>query len=246
MPSVYTHYLLARRVLDALPTKTQNAVRPFSSAYYFGAQGADFAFFYKALHFPSVNFGSYLHRQGGYTAFSVLKDFACFDPFALAYALGYITHYAADVLFHPHVYALSKKSLLRHSRIEGAIDAILRAQYPPKNGASLRAKLTKTEIDELFTLYAIIAAKSGLPTLLKPAFTRAVKLFNAYTPLSFSVFYDTQPQILKNFAEGKTVDKLLSDALQYSLSLTEEFLQCVRARAPLPKAEFGKNYLSGK
>lgn len=246
MPAVYTHHLLANRVFYALSNELQQTVCKLPRAYYFGAQGADFAFFYRPLRGKSNNFGSFLHRKGGYTAFSVLKELAFYDPFARSYALGFITHYAADTLFHPDVYALSKNSLLRHSRIENAVDRLLHEKYPHADGGFFRIKLTKPERNDLFAIYAVIAAKSGYPTLLKPSFLRAINLFNAYTPLSFSIFSENPSFKESSPFSLEKADKLLAQAEELSKALIAEFIDCAKTGKPLSQELFGKNYLTGK
>ena len=250
MPSVNTHHLVARETLQRLPAALQNRIKPYLSVYFYGAQGADFCFFYKFIRPRRRNLGSYLHRKGGYDAFSVLKSFSARDDFALTYALGYVTHYAADTLFHPHVYAAAGKSLLLHSRIEGALDVLFTSVFSHAKTRYARPDLSEMDIHELFLIYAAITAKTDFPPLIKSSFVNAVKLFNAYLPVSFSLFGEKRPRLLAAvFGKEnpqKTAVGIFRNAVEQSLLLIDEFLQAVNENAPLPRPLFGKNYLSGK
>ena len=219
----------------------------------FGAQGADFCFFYKFLDAKRKNFGSYLHREGGFAAFQALKAFAPSSPEILAYALGFITHYAADTLFHPFVYRISKKSLLKHSRIENALDGYFKRSMRTSNDLYkefFNKKLTDEEQNELFLLYAVVAAKCGYPPLSKTAFKRAIRLFNAYLPMPNAFFgsaRDFGDTVVNDGASDKEIaDRLFLCAVFRARELTENFLSCLESKTPLPADLFGKSFLTGE
>lgn len=253
MPSVYTHHIVARETFKRLPTHLQDKIKPHLSLYFFGAHGADFCFFYKFLQPRTQNIGSFLHRKGGYDAFCVLKAFAAHDERLLAYAFGYITHYAADVAFHPFVYKASGKSLLTHSRVENAVDSLLYAAYFKNNHEGyeryFRKKLTADEENEVFLLYAAIAAKTGFPPLLRSPFSRAIQVFNAYLPLSFSFFGKSEPSAL-NAAFGQEPIRCCLTVFHSSVEragvLIERFHSALESGKPLSRTLFAKNYLTGK
>ena len=210
MPSVYTHFLIARRSLSALPPRVQNKITPYLSLYYFGAHGADFCFFYKFLQRKKGNLGSHLHRRGGFITFQTLQAFAAQSPAFFAYAAGYITHYAADAILHPYVYATSGTSFLTHTRLESALDFQYGKKYA--QGARedykkyFRPKLNKEEKDGLYSLYAEIAKKCNFPPLVKPIFFRAISVFNAYLPLSFTLLTHQRSKLMKR-AFGENYEK---------------------------------------
>ncbi len=245
MPAVYTHYLVAREVFKAFPDEIQNKIRPKLSLYFFGAQGPDFCFFYKFLD-RKQNFGSFLHRKGGYSAFNVLKAFSSSEPI-FAYSLGYIAHYAADVCFHPFVYRAAKKSLLKHSRIENALDGYFKRSAPadPYKHFS-RPILSFEEKTELFLAYAAIAARCNLPPLSKTSFFRAIKLFNAYLPMP-SAFFGKERDfgdtvISQDEPDQRLADRLFIQSVALSCQLCERFL----SGSPLTVKEFGRSYLTGE
>ena len=253
MPSVYTHHIVARETLKRLPEQLQDKIKPHLSLYFFGAHGADFCFFYKFLQPRMQNIGSFLHRTGGYDAFCVLKAFAAHDERALAYAFGYITHYAADVAFHPFVYKAAGKSLLTHSRVENAIDALLYGSYFKNNREGyeryFRKKLTSDEENEVFLLYAAIAAKVGFPPLLRRPFSRAIRVFNAYLPLSFSVFGKSEPSVLQTAFGQEPARRCLNvfhSTVGRAETLVQRFYEALESGKPLSRALFAKNYLTGK
>lgn len=243
MPSFLTHYFVAKETLKRFSDNLQNAVRPHLPLYFFGAQGADFCFFYPSVLGISQNLGSYLHRKGGYDAFAVCKAFSE-QPSIFAYALGSITHYATDTVFHPFVYEKAGKSPLRHTRIESAFDSFFlnsfsKNEKPPKISLP---KLSPCERQDLFLLYASIVARAGFPPLRKRTFFRAVSLFNAYLPPS------SHSLRLKNAvwisAVTPKANLLFERAVRRSLAVCQEFAFAVKKNTPLSYEVFGKNYLT--
>lgn len=264
MPSAYTHFGVARDAYAAFPPALQQTVRPFLSAYFFGAQGPDFCFFYKPAVQP--NLGSYLHRKGGYDAFRVLKMLSRREPRIFAYALGYVSHYAADTAFHPFIYALAGRSKLRHTRLENLFDGYLRAKDGrEKTLAAEKYIYRPPDADtgrELFFLYAVIAAQAGFSPLVKTEFSRSISLFNATLPLAFSVFSASDRSLLnailnrekrewKHPASPQTVEKVGAETLyarsvRDTVRLAEVFANAVTKNSDLSRALFGKNYLTGE
>ena len=262
MPAIYTHHFIARETLRNLPHETQKLIRPYLSVYFFGAQGADFCFFYRFYDTKTMNLGSFLHRKGGYDTFKVMQSFAN-EPLLLAYALGYITHYAADGTFHPYVYATTGKSPIRHSRMENALDVhfqkIFASHYT--STAYFRKKLTKEEEKALFRLYAEIAKQTQFPPLQKSAFSRAISLFNAYMPLSSSFLRGKPTKLLQTVLntekrvwtypadptkqKNDSADELFAKSVRFSEKLIAEFFNAAQLNASLPPAFFGKNFLTG-
>lgn len=249
MPAEYTHHLIAEYALRTLPADVLKKIRPYLSLYFFGAQGPDFCFFYKFFPREKPNLGSYLHRQGGYTAFETLKTLSARDPQTLAYALGYVTHYAADTAFHPYVYAVAGNSSLRHTAFENALDKYYRDRYPlatePVHASLFHKKPYPSEKEKLFSIYTEIAQSTRRPPIIKASFFRSLTRFNAYLPLSFQIFsrckLRERPQVFTTNAET-----LLRISYERASNLFTAFLFCMKQNLPLPRAAFGKNYLTGK
>lgn len=242
MPAAYTHHCVARETLALLPPAIQTKLQPHLPLYFFGAQGADFCFFYPVLGGFSQNFGSYLHRKGGFPAFTVCKTFSTQPPL-FAYSLGFITHYAVDTVFHPFVYAKAGKSTLKHTRIENALDCYFKAKAPNDFTEYFRAKLSPEDKKELFLLYAAISARVGFPPLDQKAFYRAIRLFNAYLPPSSKLFSVKSSALVSTISER--ADKLYNSAILHAKDYCLSFCHSVKKKTPLPSEIFGKNYLTG-
>ncbi len=252
MPAVYTHYAVAREAWKSLPLELQEKLRAHLSVYFFGANGPDFCFFYKFLE-PKPNLGSFLHHKGSLHSFQVLKAFSLSSPLTLAYALGFITHYATDVVFHPVVYKTSKKSLLKHTRIENAIDGYFKGSSKENLDPYrrfYRTKLSDGEKSELFFLFSAIAAKCDLPPLVKSSFFRAIQRFHAYLPMPNAFFGQEKDwgdvEIKEGEPERKIADELFVRSVAFACELMEVFLEHVETRTALPEDLFGKNYLTGE
>ena len=246
MPASYTHYLVAQKTLARLPKSVQKEIQPHLPLYFFGAQGADFCFFYTVLGGFSQNLGSYLHRQGGFPAFKVCKTLSVQAPI-FAYSLGYATHYAADATFHPFIYEKTGKSALRHTRLENALDKYFKSstadESNQKNDAYYCARLTAKDKETLFFLYAAICARIGFPPLEKKPFFRAITLFNAYLPPSFRIFSLKITPLIRSISTQ--ANGLFERSLKEAEAVCGAFLESVKKKTPLPCEIFGKSYLTG-
>lgn len=217
--------------------------------YFFGAQGADFCFFYRALHTSELNFGRFLHNRGSYDFFRTLAALAGRDRTLFPYALGYVTHYAADCVFHPYVYYLSGKSPVRHSRAEGALDFYFRKRDAGSEklrafGKYFNCPLDGEELSSLYFLYALAAARTDRAPLLSSSFLRSIGRFRSYTRFSARVFAKENGSVLnashaewhypKDPARVLTdgADELFERALAESLSLIDNFRQCILREEP--------------
>ena len=135
MPNWYTHQLIAEEARNKIPV-----TRVYD--YYFGAQGGDFMFFYRFFAMRGVSPGKILHRENVYGNFSAMRDYVAAHPNAADYALGYVTHYAADTVFHPYVYFLADEKggtrmdrNITHTLVERDLDAC----FLERRGVSARA-----------------------------------------------------------------------------------------------------------
>ena len=178
MPAAYTHFSIAGHVLSRIPSPPAGDGE--KRLYFFGAQGADFCFFYRALHTSETNFGRYLHNRGSYGFFRTL--------FRVAAALP---------VFHPYIYSLSGKSPVRHSRAEGALDLRFRDSDGGKMfrafGNYFNCPLESAEIAALYALYSVAAADGGRAPLKRDSFLRSLSRFRAYTSFSSRAFAREYP-----------------------------------------------------
>lgn len=261
MPALYTHFAIAKDTYTTFDKNLKRELRPYLSYYFFGANGADFCFFYQFLKTNIPNLGSYLHRKGGYTAFSVLQLFAEKRMPFLAYALGYITHYACDCTFHPFVYAKSGALPFKHNQVESVLDLYFAERTSDATFAEFfRKPLGNTEEEELYLLYTAIAVKCGFPPLSKTSFSRAISLFQAYPNATKSPFLK---RILANkkefFNESRqawqapfriapnhdSAQDLYDKSIQQASADIDIFLKCLQEKKRLPKTPFSKNFLTG-
>ncbi len=223
--------------------------------YFFGAQGADFCF----LHPNSNALGRRMHR-GCYDFFNVAAALASNSASLLAYSLGYATHYAADCVFHPFVYRLSGKSLLKHSQVERAIDRYFRLadDRPDPFRSFFRPKLLESDVNEVFLVYAAYAAKTGAKPLSRAAFSSAISLFNAYTGSPFPRSTNLDKAILENrekrfwthpnapeLKSADGVNELYRKALYESEAYVLELHTAIKEKRPPSRKTFSKNFLSG-
>ena len=258
MPAAYTHFSIAGHVLSRIPSPPAGDSE--KRLYFFGAQGADFCFFYRALHTSETNFGRYLHNRGSYGFFRTLFRVAAALPPLYAYALGYITHYAADAVFHPYIYSLSSKSPVRHSRAEGALDLRFRDSDGGKMfrafGNYFNCPLESAEIAALYALYSVAAADGGRAPLKRDSFLRSLSRFRAYTSFSARAFAREYPAAANEERRewrypADPVRKSKESADDLFLRATAESIALIVAFRDLPPGEtpdfalFGKNFLTG-
>ncbi len=120
----------------------------------------------------------------------ILKDIKTFQ----SYIAGYITHYVADTVFHPFIYAMQEKFLQlqpnwkgkRHVYIENDIDSYLLKKY--KNVQASKYQLTftvaKEDLPSLCTTLRVLCYEAGYPNFtlqeLKQILTR-INLFARLT-----------------------------------------------------------------
>lgn len=126
MPSAYTHNIIAEEAFDGI-----SGISPADKhMFLFGAQGGDPMFFYRYVAMRGAGPGKLLHRLGIYEGLDAMRVYVRDRREAMPYALGYVSHYAADTVFHPFVYCLSDRAggshmdrNITHTRIERELDA---------------------------------------------------------------------------------------------------------------------------
>ena len=130
MPAQFTHRILAEAVLRALPASVRRTIDDLP-AYFLGAQGPDIFYFLHIRRGKEKNLGAYFHGIGVYEGLCSLLAESKGSDFAFSYAAGYLTHYAADTVFHPFVYGMIEKFNeyepawrgRRHAYIENDLDS---------------------------------------------------------------------------------------------------------------------------
>lgn len=133
MAAFITHELLAQAVYNELDREEKEKI-PYLYAFFIGAQGGDCFFTYRPLSGKKRNLGKLLHRKNIFAFFAAAKEYAE-KTGDYSYIFGYITHYVADTVFHPFVYATEYRLLSSlkkqrrkdkvHFLIERDIDSLL-------------------------------------------------------------------------------------------------------------------------
>lgn len=193
MPYLYTHQFICEKVKAQLPERTQKYVTKLPE-YYLGAQGGDIFYLYK-LQECSKNLGKYLHRA------NIKKTFSCFlksareeNASVRSYIAGYITHYAADTVFHPYIYNLLKTYKTekdgfkgnRHALIESDIDSYFTQTFLgiAPNEYQYPFELSQVDLKDIFNLIDDATSSRTKKHLSYSAFKRSVKNFFKYSAMA--------------------------------------------------------------
>lgn len=158
MPNAYTHQLIAEDALEEI-----GGIADLPS-FYLGAQGGDPMFFYRFISMRGgMRPGKLLHRERIYDTFSAVAETVRTCPECMDYALGYISHYAADTVFHPYIYWLAQTKggtrmdrNIIHTRAERDLDTyflFLRG----KRMHEYRLPLCRKNID-IHVMYTVMSA----------------------------------------------------------------------------------------
>lgn len=239
MPTAITHQLLAEEVLAASDASLRERVASLP-LYYFGAQGPDFWFAHGAFS-PTDNLGRHLHTRRPLLFFRILAAAGRTDADVFSYAAGYLTHYAADTVFHPYVYGMMRKlgreSKYLHHAIEHALDGtLLRAL---RGVSLLRARLPKAgdadvqRLCKIYEVYVRYARATGRDVPARADYFRALRRYDALNAVR-------TPFYTKEYA--LPAEKLFTLAKRESLRL----LPRLAAGTPLKACDFGRNFLSGE
>ena len=98
MPSTYAHRRFGADVLALLPDGLRATLEQHRELYDIGLHGPDLMFYYKALQSNPVNrLGNAMHEQKGEVFFTCARTVVENAPdkdAALAYALGFVCHFA--------------------------------------------------------------------------------------------------------------------------------------------------------
>ena len=191
MPAQYTHQLLAERIFGDLPAAVRAEITD-RAAYFIGAQGGDVFYFLRVPDGKAKNLGKYMHREDVYGFFSALCRRAKGGA-ALSYALGYVAHYAADVVFHPFVYAvcgqMAKEDALRrvrlHAYVESDLDSYFVQKYAgvPVNGYAYPVAKREPDARALYELIRGACRDRGRKDFSFRAFRRALSRFYLFERL---------------------------------------------------------------
>ena len=150
MPSITTHYMFSKEVLNNLENKEKNILKSKLDIYHTFAQSHDYLFYYKfgAKHKEINKLGRYAHHNKTQEyILNIIKEIKNnneeYNPELIAYLYGSITHYVLDTTCHPYIFyktgvyrkkePKTKKYFGGHSRIEKDIDAYYYKKYTNKD-----------------------------------------------------------------------------------------------------------------
>ena len=137
MPSTYAHRRFGANVLDHLPAPLREKLEAHRELYDIGLHGPDLLFYYHAeKSTPVAALGNAMHDEQGRTFFDRARRVVHEEAdrgAALAYALGFVCHFALDSTCHPFVEQFTRESGVTHCEIETEFDNMLlrRDGYDP-------------------------------------------------------------------------------------------------------------------
>lgn len=129
MPSTYAHRKFGARVLEQLPVELKKVVEGHRQLFDIGLHGPDLLFYYHAAKTnPVSSLGNAMHDRPGRVFFERARGVVCHAQdreAALAYALGFVCHFALDSTCHPYVERYTRESGVTHCEIETEFDNAL-------------------------------------------------------------------------------------------------------------------------
>ncbi len=251
MASTYTHYVFARDVLNQLDTPIKTIIEKNRQLYDIGCHGSDLLFYYYPLKKTELRtYGYNLHEKKAMAFFnecvSLLKE-KNGDEASLAYALGFVTHYALDINVHGYVERMAQNHPdkdFTHGTIEVEFDRYLlvkegkdplRSTVIPhivssKKNASVIApffplantKAIKTSLDSMIFFCNIFNA----PSVLKRRFVYfALKIFGNYDAFSSQIFsFNGDNRCIET---NKEMERRYTVALPVAVELIKNFYDAV-------------------
>ena len=126
MPSTYAHYRMGQEVANSVPEQMKKIIDENKQLFDIGLHGPDILFYYHPLATNKVNaIGYEMHEHLGREFFEdaakVIKE-KQYDPRYLAYAYGFICHFALDVTCHGYIDDQIAESGISHAEIEVEFD----------------------------------------------------------------------------------------------------------------------------
>ena len=257
MPSTYAHRRFGADVLALLPDGLRQTLEQHRELYDLGLHGPDLMFYYKALQTNPVNrLGNAMHEEKGevfFTRARAVVEHAADKDAALAYALGFVCHFALDSTCHPYVEAYTRQSGVSHCEIETEFDDMLlrRDGHDPKSfftASHIRptaenARVIAPFYEGLTGLQVLDALKGmiAMHRLLQPS--GAVKRWVVLTGMKAVGKYDVLHGLVANpqpnpqcTESNEKLDALYQQAIPLAVRLIEAYAETLDADEPLDKA----------
>lgn len=190
MPSCITHQLIAEGAKNGFPENVREAADAHEDYFFLGAMGPDSLFFLKPLSKKEMNLGRFLHRNDVYAVFLFFQRYlerleGEARERMTAYFAGFVTHYCADTVFHPFVYAYLEKYKPRgmvHLLIETDWDVYF-AHTHKQSAIGWEFPFSAEKINRegaLCALYQELSEELARLPLTKRTFERGMKNFERY------------------------------------------------------------------
>lgn len=257
MPSTYAHRRFGADVLALLPDGLRQTLEQHRELYDMGLHGPDLMFYYKALQTNPVNrLGNAMHEEKGevfFTRARAVVEHAADKDAALAYALGFVCHFALDSTCHPYVEQFTRESGVTHCEIETEFDNMLlrRDGYDPlKFFTASHIHPSEQNAKEIAPFYEGISEQVALDSL--KGMISVHRLLQASNPVKrwvvltgmkvvgkydmlHGLVADPQPNP-KCVESGKRLEELYAQALPLAETLILEFVAKLDTDEPLDKA----------
>ena len=266
MAGCITHQLVAEETMLRLPDEIGRTLQRRYHDYFWGAQGPDPLFFYRVLQ--RDNPGRRLHRAGA-SFLSAMKENAkqTRGGPAAAYALGYLTHCATDILFHPAVYTRLRSGPrlgFAHQQLENDWDVSLLRTLRGREAEGYLFPLSAERAEEEGELFPFLR-KCGKPlglNLSPGGLYAAFSHYLRYLRATHGNCYRTHERLhdvlhLKSVArlyprrdlpctDTDGPDALFEGAVSESMRLILLFCDALDTDMPLSDADFGRHLLTGE
>jgi len=257
MPSTYAHRRFGADVLVQLPRELREKITPYRPLYDMGLHGPDLMFYYRALQSNPVNrLGNAMHEQPGRVFFTRARSVvstARNKNAALAYALGFVCHFALDSTCHPYVERYTRESGVSHCEIETEFDnALMREDGldPIKFFTASHIKPSRERAEVIAPFYEgltglqVLDALKGMIAmhrLLQPS--GAVKRWVVLTGMKAVGKYDVLHGLVANpqpnpqcTESNEKLDALYQQAIPLAVRLIEAYAETLDTDEPLDKA----------
>ena len=242
MPSTYAHRRFGANVLEHLPDELRAQLEQNRELYDIGLHGPDLLFYYHAAKSNPVGaLGNAMHEEPGRVFFDrarrVVHCEADRDA-ALAYALGFVCHFALDSICHPYVGKFTRESGVTHCEIETEFDNMLlrRDGYDPLKFCTA-SHIHPSEQTALEALKGMISVHRLLQA------SNPVKRWVVLTGMKVVGKYDMLHGLVANpqpnpkcVKSGKRLEELYAQALPLAETLILEFVAKLDTDEPLDKA----------
>ena len=257
MPSTYAHRRFGADVLALLPDGLRATLEQHRELYDIGLHGPDLMFYYKALQSNPVNrLGNTMHEQKGevfFTRARTVVENAPDKDAALAYALGFVCHFALDSTCHPYVEQFTRESGVTHCEIETEFDNMLMRRdgldplkfftashiHPSEQNAKAIApfyegiseQVALEALKGMISVHRLLQASNPVK---RWVVLTGMKVVGKYDMLH-GLVADPQPNP-KCVESGKRLEELYAQALPLAETLILEFVAKLDTDQPLSKA----------